>query len=102
MEISTVGLDFNADTQIDVGLPAAEYVRMSTDHQKYSTENQSQAIHDYALRRGFKIEKTYADTGKSGLIQAKLEVTIVQGVRPLKDKSSPSPNVHFKEQDARA
>ena len=67
MEISTVGLDVNADTQIDVGLPAAESVRMSTDHQKYSTENQSQAIHDYALRRGFKIEKTYADTGKSGL-----------------------------------
>jgi DNA invertase Pin-like site-specific DNA recombinase len=25
-------------------VPAAEYVRMSTDHQKYSTQNQSNAI----------------------------------------------------------
>jgi DNA invertase Pin-like site-specific DNA recombinase/predicted nucleic acid-binding protein len=47
--------------------PAAEYVRMSTDHQQYSTANQSQAIREYAERHGFKIEKTYVDSGKSGL-----------------------------------
>ncbi|UGX94088.1 recombinase family protein [Bradyrhizobium barranii subsp. barranii] len=47
--------------------PAAEYVRMSTDHQQYSTANQSQAIRDYASRNGFHIEKTYEDSGKSGL-----------------------------------
>lgn len=47
--------------------PAAEYVRMSTDHQQYSTANQSQAIRDYAARHGFHIEKTYEDSGKSGL-----------------------------------
>lgn len=46
---------------------AVEYVRMSTEHQKYSTENQSQIIHEYAQRRGIKIIKTYADEGKSGL-----------------------------------
>lgn len=46
---------------------AAEYVRMSTEHQKYSTENQSEAIAAYAARRGFEIVKTYADAGKSGL-----------------------------------
>lgn len=46
---------------------AAEYVRMSTDHQKYSTENQSEAIRQYAARRGFEIVRTYADAGKSGL-----------------------------------
>ena len=46
---------------------AAEYVRMSTDHQRYSTENQSQAIREYAARKGFRIEATYADSGKSGL-----------------------------------
>ncbi|HEV2152998.1 recombinase family protein [Bradyrhizobium sp.] len=49
------------------GKPAAEYVRMSTDHQQYSTANQSQAIREYATRHGFKIEKTYEDSGKSGL-----------------------------------
>src|ERR1039458_6093425 len=46
---------------------AAEYVRMSTDHQRYSTENQSDAIHEYARRRGIEIVRTYADHGKSGL-----------------------------------
>ena len=46
---------------------AAMYVRMSTDHQKYSTENQADAIRDYAERRQIDIVKTYADSGKSGL-----------------------------------
>jgi DNA invertase Pin-like site-specific DNA recombinase len=46
---------------------AAEYVRMSTDHQKYSTENQAEAIHRYAEARAIEIVKTYADEGKSGL-----------------------------------
>jgi DNA invertase Pin-like site-specific DNA recombinase len=51
----------------NAGTPAAEYVRMSTDHQQYSTANQSQAIREYAVRHGFKIERTYIDSGKSGL-----------------------------------
>lgn len=46
---------------------AAEYVRMSTEHQKYSTDNQSAAIRLYADKRGYEIVKTYADEGKSGL-----------------------------------
>ena len=46
---------------------AAMYVRMSTDHQKYSTENQADAIREYADRRQMDIVKTYADSGKSGL-----------------------------------
>lgn len=45
----------------------AEYVRMSTDHQKYSTENQAEAIRHYADTRGLEIVRTYADAGKSGL-----------------------------------
>ena len=46
---------------------AAEYVRMSTEHQKYSTENQADAIRQYARVRGFEIVRTYGDEGKSGL-----------------------------------
>jgi DNA invertase Pin-like site-specific DNA recombinase len=46
---------------------AAQYVRMSTDHQKYSTENQAEAILQFAARRGMEIIRTYADEGKSGL-----------------------------------
>jgi DNA invertase Pin-like site-specific DNA recombinase len=46
---------------------AAMYVRMSTDHQKYSTENQADAIREYANRYNIEIIKTYTDSGKSGL-----------------------------------
>lgn len=47
--------------------PAAEYVRMSTEHQQYSTENQRDVIKQYAERRGMVIVRTYTDSGKSGL-----------------------------------
>ena len=46
---------------------AAEYVRMSTEHQQYSTQNQGDKIREYAARRGIEIVTTYADEGKSGL-----------------------------------
>ena len=46
---------------------AAQYVRMSTEHQQYSTANQEDAIHEYATRRGYEIVRTYTDAGKSGL-----------------------------------
>jgi DNA invertase Pin-like site-specific DNA recombinase len=40
---------------------------MSTEHQKYSTENQSEIIQRYAEQRGFTLVRTYEDSGKSGL-----------------------------------
>ena len=46
---------------------AAQYVRMSTEHQQYSTENQADKIREYAARRNIEIVRTYADEGKSGL-----------------------------------
>jgi len=46
---------------------AAQYIRMSTEHQQYSTENQADVIREYADRRGLEIVQTYADEGKSGL-----------------------------------
>ena len=46
---------------------AAQYVRMSTEHQRYSTENQADAIKRYADERGYQIVRTYSDAGKSGL-----------------------------------
>lgn len=46
---------------------AAQYVRMSTEHQRYSTENQSAAIKRYADQRGLKIVRSYIDAGRSGL-----------------------------------
>lgn len=49
-------------------LLAAEYVRMSTEHQQYSTQNQARTIREYAGQRGIDIVKTYSDDAKSGLV----------------------------------
>jgi DNA invertase Pin-like site-specific DNA recombinase len=46
---------------------AAQYVRMSTEHQQYSTENQADVIRDYAMKHGYDIAATFEDSGKSGL-----------------------------------
>ena len=46
---------------------AAQYVRMSTDHQKYSTDNQKDAIAAYAATHDLTIVQTYEDEGRSGL-----------------------------------
>ncbi len=46
---------------------AAQYVRMSTEHQQYSTENQADVIAEYAEKRGMEIVRTFEDSGKSGL-----------------------------------
>lgn len=48
-------------------IQAAAYVRMSTEHQRYSTDNQLATIRRYADRRGYEIVRTYTDAGKSGL-----------------------------------
>jgi DNA invertase Pin-like site-specific DNA recombinase len=46
---------------------AAMYVRMSTDHQKYSIDNQADAIREYAEKHNIELVRTYADEGNSGL-----------------------------------
>lgn len=53
------------------GVPAAQYIRMSTEHQRYSPDNQKAAIAQFAAARGFEIVKTYLDAGKSGLTLAR-------------------------------
>lgn len=46
---------------------AAQYVRMSTELQKYSTDNQKDAIGLFAQEAGYEIVATYEDAGRSGL-----------------------------------
>src|SRR5438552_4160718 len=53
---------------IDTRIPAAQYLRMSTEHQQYSLENQSDAIRSYANTQGFEIVHTYSDAARSGLV----------------------------------
>lgn len=46
---------------------AAAYVRMSTEHQQYSTNNQMDVVREFAAQRNMEIVHTYSDEGKSGL-----------------------------------
>jgi DNA invertase Pin-like site-specific DNA recombinase len=51
-----------------LSIPAARYLRMSTEHQQYSLENQSDLIQKYAEDHGFIIVRTYSDAAKSGIV----------------------------------
>ena len=54
-------------TDVKFLVPAAQYLRMSTEHQQYSPENQSTAIARYAEEHRFTVIRTYYDPAKSGL-----------------------------------
>src|SRR5689334_1637239 len=49
-------------------LRAAAYVRMSTDHQEFSPENQMEAIREYAAKHAIEIVRIFDDEGKSGVV----------------------------------
>ena len=49
-------------------VPAAQYLRMSTDYQQYSLENQAAAIQAYADLNGFEIVRSYSDGARSGVL----------------------------------
>ncbi len=51
----------------DQDVPAVAYVRMSTDHQRYSTESQLDVLRSYATARGLQILRVFEDSGGSGL-----------------------------------
>ena len=46
---------------------AAQYLRMSSEHQQYSPLNQVEAIAAYATLNQIEVIQTYADLGRSGL-----------------------------------
>jgi hypothetical protein len=56
---------------------AAQYLRMSTDHQQYSIANQSAAIALYAAAHNIGIVRSFADEGLSG--------TTIKGRRALQE-----------------
>lgn len=55
------------DACMPAPIPAAQYLRMSKDHQRYSIRNQARAIATYAKEHGLAVVKTYKDPGESGL-----------------------------------
>jgi predicted site-specific integrase-resolvase len=58
-----------ASASVTAGAPsrAAQYVRMSTEHQQYSPENQLEIIRQYAAAHNMEIAQEYSDHGRSGL-----------------------------------
>jgi DNA invertase Pin-like site-specific DNA recombinase len=48
-------------------ISAAQYLRMSTDFQKYSLANQRATIAAYAMENGFQVVCSYEDAGRSGV-----------------------------------
>src|SRR5690349_14772495 len=65
----------------------AAYVRMSTEHQQYSTTNQLDRISEFAKSRGMEVVRVFADEGKSGLQVRGREslqrlIAVVQGGQP--------------------
>jgi DNA invertase Pin-like site-specific DNA recombinase len=67
---------------------AAQYLRMSTEHQRFSIDAQRTAIAEYAARRGYEIVSTYADLGKSGLSlkgRDALRTLLSDALRPERD-----------------
>ncbi len=61
---------------------AAQYVRMSTDHQHFSTQNQATALAVYAAQHDLTIVRTYTDEGRSGLrIELRELIELIDDVR---------------------
>ena len=52
----------------DLPTPVARYLRMSTEHQQYSLDNQRVAIQTYADAHRFQVVQTYTDGAKSGVV----------------------------------
>jgi hypothetical protein len=52
----------------DLQIPVAQYLRMSTEHQQFSIDNQAQVIGRYAENHGFSVVHTYSDSARSGLV----------------------------------
>ena len=52
----------------DTRMPVAQYLRMSTERQHYSLQNQSEVIGRYAQSHGFSLVKTYSDAAKTGVV----------------------------------
>lgn len=60
-------MSYHPDPRAKEPTQAVQYLRMSSENQRYSTENQENAIAEYAQQHGYKIVASYIDAGKSGL-----------------------------------
>jgi DNA invertase Pin-like site-specific DNA recombinase len=56
-----------ADSLEEFATSAVAYVRVSTDHQRFSADRQQTVISEYATAHRYKVLRSYIDLGKSGL-----------------------------------
>jgi DNA invertase Pin-like site-specific DNA recombinase len=70
-----------------VAIRAAQYVRMSTDHQRYSIDNQVSAIASYASQHNIEIVRTYADEGRSG-VRLKGRLALTELLADVRDRQA--------------
>src|SRR3546814_1126806 len=54
---------------------AAQYIRMSTEHQRYSPDNQQTAIAAYASLRGFEVVETYRSEEHTSELQSLMRIS---------------------------
>src|ERR1700687_1044162 len=80
----------SGSNKADGSLPAAAYVRMSTDHQKYSTENQLDTMKRYAGQRGFEIVRIFEDTVVTPFRAAENTASISSGTARRNSNRSPT------------
>ena len=70
-------------------IPAAQYLRKSTEHQKYSLEYQADLIKEYATQNNMVIVETYSDTETGMVLKRrkglrKLLSDVIEGKPPYK------------------
>lgn len=62
--LDSVGI---GNTKDDAPVLAAQYIRVSTEHQQYSPEFQAETIRRFAYAHGLQIVREYSDEGRSSL-----------------------------------
>jgi DNA invertase Pin-like site-specific DNA recombinase len=75
---------------------AAQYVRMSTEHQQDSPENQLEIIRQYAAAHNMEIVQEYSDHGRSGL-----NIVGREGLNQLMADVEAIRELHFPDTDLR-
>lgn len=74
-----------------IPIPAAQYLRMSTEQQRYSFKAQADAIASFAAMHGYAVVRTYLDAARSGLRltgRAGLQNLLRDVLRPDRDFSA--------------
>lgn len=70
-------------------------MRMSTEHQQYSTHNQADKIREYAEKRGIEIVRTYADDGVNAALNFSFWGEYVRRLQTARAGSPSADGRHF-------